>query len=125
MLKTTAKPKGYEDQVSKVIAQITKLGYSEIKADIDEYETPPQITNTASKVSYTPDVMAKKNEQKAYFEIANKNKDTNGLINKWKALSLLAEIKNGVFQIFVPYGHMNFTMQVLNDNKIEANVIKL
>ena len=69
--------------------------------------------------------MAVKKDSKAYFEIAHKNCDTDILIDKWKALSLLAEMKNGKFQIFVPYGHMNFTTQLLDENRISADVVKL
>lgn len=117
--------KDYTKLVGKVIEKVKRQGYSDIKADIDEYDTPPQIVNKTKNISFVPDVMAVKKDSKAYFEIAHKNCDTDVLINKWKALSLLAEMKNGKFQIFVPYGHMNFTTQLLDENHISADVVKL
>lgn len=125
MIKETKQFKGYTELVNQVIEKVKNQGYSEIKADIGEYDTPPQIINKSKNISFTPDVMATKKDSKAYFEIANKNCDTDILIDKWKALSVLAEMKNGKLQIFVPYGHMNFTTQLLHQNRISADIVKL
>ena len=125
MLKESRSTSSYNEKVQKVIDKVKKMGFSEIRADIDEYETPPKLISKSNNVDFIPDVVARKNGTKGYFEISKKEKDTNDLINKWSALSALANIKNGVFQIYVPHGHMKFTRELLTANDIDAEVIKL
>ncbi len=125
MLKDSRNTSSYDKKIQKVIDKVKKMGFNDIRADIDEYETPPKLINKSKKVDYIPDVVARKNGTKGYFEISKKEKDPNDLINKWSALSALANIKNGVFQIYVPHGHMKFTRELLTANEIDAEVIKL
>jgi hypothetical protein len=125
MLQEGRQDKDYEKLVNKVIERVKKQGYSDIKAVIDDYESPSKLINKNSNVDYLPDVTAQKNGEKGYFEIARKIKDTDKLVNKWKALSTLAEMRDGVFQVFVPHGHMKFTRELLDEHNINAQVFKI
>lgn len=125
MLKESKRDEAYEKMVSQIIERVKKQGYSDIRADINEYESPHKLIGQSKKISYTPDITGKKDDGLGYFEIAKKVQNTNELVNKWKALSLLADMKNGVFKVYVPHGHMKFTRELINDHNIKAEIVKL
>ena len=125
MLKNSRNNEKYLLKVNKVIDKVKKQGFTDIRADIEDYEKPPRLISKSKKIDFIPDVVARKNGTKGYFEISKKEKDTNDLINKWSALATLAEMKNGLFRIYVPHGHMKFTRQLLTAYDIKAEVIRL
>lgn len=125
MLQQTRSKTSYDELLSNVIEKIKKQGYDNIRADLSEYEAPFQLKGKTNDVNFTPDVTATKNEGKAYFEISSKTDNPNDLINKWKLLEMLARMKNGIFKIYVPHGHMKFTQEILKDHKIHAELVKL
>ncbi len=125
MLKHSRNEESYVKKVNRVIDQVKKQGFTDIRADIGDFERPPRLISKSRKLDFIPDVVARKNDTKGYFEISQKEKDTNNLINKWAALSTLADMKNGVFRIYVPHGHMKFTRQLLTAHEIKAEVIRL
>lgn len=125
MLKNSRNNQSYIDKVNKVIEKVKKQGYTDIRADVGDYEKPPRLIGKSNETDFVPDVVARKNGSKGYFEISKKEKETNDLVNKWSALSMLADMKKGVFRIYVPHGHMKFTRQLLTAYDIKAEVIKL
>lgn len=125
MLKQSRKSENYVEKVNKVIEKVKNQGFTDIRADIVNYDKPPRLISKSKKIDFIPDVVARKNGTKGYFEISKKEKDTNNLINKWTALSTLADMKNGIFRIYVPHGHMKFTRQLLTAYEIKAEVIRL
>lgn len=125
MLQQTRNKTSYNELLSTVIERVKKQGYDNIKADFSDYESPYQLIGQTKEVNFTPDVTATKNNGKAYFEISTKVDNPNDLINKWKLLETLASMKKGIFQIFVPHGHMKFTQELVRDNNINARVVKL
>ena len=125
MLQQSRSETTYNELLSSVIERVKKQGYENIKADLSDYESPYQLIGQTKEVNFTPDVTATKNNGKAYFEISTKMDNPNDLINKWKLLETLASMKKGVFQIFVPHGHMKFTQELVRDNNINARVVKL
>ncbi|MBR9997344.1 MAG: hypothetical protein KFF73_00165 [Cyclobacteriaceae bacterium] len=125
MLKNSRNKENYIEKVNRVIEKVKKQGFTDIRADVGNYERPPRLISKSREVDFIPDVVARKNGFKGYFEISKKEKDTNSLVNKWSALSMLANMKNGIFRIYVPHGHMKFTRQLLTAYDIKAEVIKL
>lgn len=125
MLQQTRSKTSYDELLSNVIEKIKKQGYDNIRADLSEYESPYQLIGQTKSVNFTPDVTATKNEGKAYFEISTKMENPNDLINKWKLLETLANMKSGTFKIFVPHGHMKFTQELIKNNNINAEIVKL
>lgn len=125
MLQQTRNKTSYEELVSTVIEEIKKQGYDNIRADLSDYEAPHQLVGKTNDVNFTPDVTATKNEGKAYFEISSKTDNPNDLINKWKLLETLAAMKNGIFKIFVPHGHMKFTQELIKNHNIHAELVKI
>ena len=125
MLQQTRSKISYDEVLTNVIEKVKKLGYNNIRADLTDYEAPHQLIGKTNNVNFTPDVTAEKNDGKAYFEIATKMDNPNELINKWKLLETLASMKNGIFQIYVPHGHMKFTQELIKDHNINAELLKI
>ncbi|MFT6866579.1 MAG: hypothetical protein ACJA08_001410 [Cyclobacteriaceae bacterium] len=115
----------YHKLLGDVIVKVKKQGYSDIRADLEDYEAPHQIIGKTNDVNFTPDITAMKDEGKAYFEIAQKIENTRELVNKWKLLETLAHMKKGVFQIYVPHGQMKFTQELILEHNIRAILIKI
>ncbi|MFY0606592.1 MAG: hypothetical protein JXR10_07750 [Cyclobacteriaceae bacterium] len=125
MLQETRSKTSYEELLTTVIESVKKQGFENIKADLGDYEQPYQLIGQTKDVNFTPDVSATKNDTRAYFEISTKMDNPNELINKWKLLETLANMKNGKFQIFVPHGHMKFTQELVKDHNINCEIKKL
>ena len=115
----------YQEKVEKVIQKVKRRGFEDIKASIDSYESPVKIISTSGDLAFVPDVTAKKYGNKAYFEISKRGGDAEQLASKWKLLSVLAELKRGVFKIFVPHGSMQHTLRIVNKHNIQAELIKI
>lgn len=125
MLEQSRQSVQYEKLLGDVIVKVKKQGYSDIRADLEEYETPTEIMGKTNDVNFTPDLTATKDEGKTYFEIAQKIENTRDLVNKWKLLETLAHMKKGTFQIFVPHGQMKFTQELVEAHNIKAKLIKM
>jgi len=116
----------YDTTLEKVIEQVEKSGFSEIKAEYKDFDKPAALVSQKDDMSYIPDATGVNAlGRKAYFEIGRKVKDTEKLASKWKLLETLANIKEGVFKIFVPHGSMKFTKEIVDKYQINAEIIKL
>ncbi len=126
MLKEFRKDDKYDDVLNKVLEKIEKSGFESIRADYDELEPPARLVGQSNEDVFIPDATAlTKNGSKAYFEISRKVEEPQKLVNKWKLLATLAELKNGVFKIFVPHGSMRFTKELVNRYNIKADLVKI
>lgn len=116
----------YDDTLSKVIKNIERQGYTDIRADIDSYEAPARLVSRTKDDEYIPDATAVNHYgDKYYFEISRRTKEPNKLVNKWKLLDTVARIKNGALKIFVPHGSMKFTQEIVKKHNIEAELVKI
>lgn len=103
-------------------------GFKNICAtDVESYEEPSNIVRQRDDETFTPMATARKNGSKYYFEVAEKpSKDERErLIQKWTLLAELAEIRNGKFQVFAPYGTFSFTKRVIENHSIDAEIVKI
>lgn len=125
MLESSRASVQYDKLLGDVIVKVKKQGYSDIRADIEEYEAPQEIMGKTNDVNFTPDLTAMKDDGKSYIEIAQKIDNTRELVNKWKLLETLSKMKKGTFQIFVPHGQMKFTQELLLEHKIDAKITKI
>lgn len=125
MLQQTRNKISYQEVLTHVVEKVKKQGYGDIRADLSECEPPHRLIGKTNNVNFTPDVSATKRDSTAYFEISTKLDNPRELINKWKLLEMLAEMKHGKFQIFVPPGHMKFTQELVKDYHITAEIVKL
>ncbi|UII19907.1 hypothetical protein [Fulvivirga ligni] len=126
MLKENREKTEYQERLEMVVDKIENLGFENIKADLPELETPGKLVNQNNKDVFVPDITAdSKSGRKAYFELSNKVKDTQKLVNKWKLLATMASIRDGIFQIFVPHGTMKFTKDLVSKYNIPVELVKL
>lgn len=113
------------DFLEETLTYLKNLGFENIKADIDGYESPKSYTKKGSDVSITPDIVAEKAGRKHYFEIGIKSEKPTLLKSKWRFLEVLSRMKDHRFKIVTRRGHYKFTQDMLDDLNLEKNLIKL
>jgi hypothetical protein len=107
------------------LSYLENLGYDNIKADIEGYETPKSYHKRGSDVTITPDIVAEKAGRKHYFEISLKSEEPILLKSKWRFLDVLTRMKDHKFRIITRRGHYKFTQDMLDDLNLDKNPIKL
>ena len=110
---------------NKIIDWANKKGFRNIKANIDEFESPVSYAATNKDLTYTPDVTVKKRTKKSYLEIALKSDNISQKVSKWKLLSTLAAIKGGQFILFAPKGNKAFTQRIIDKYNLNAELVYL
>lgn len=126
MLLTEDSRETYERMIDLVIPELKRKGYQNFKADHPDYEKPGAFTLRGNEsVQYMPDISAKKSGLTAFIEISSKTENTEQLVSKWKLLSKLVAIKQGVFAIIVPKGTIKFTREIMEKYDIEAELIRV
>jgi hypothetical protein len=111
--------------LKKAIQWAKKRGYSNIKANIDEFEQPTQFSKPNEDQPYTPDITGQKLGRKIYIEIATKTENMQRRISKWKLLSTLAEMKGGKLFLLAPRGHKAFVERQLKKYHLNAKLVYL
>ncbi len=107
------------------LSYLENLGYDNIKADVDGYETPKSYHKKGSDITITPDIVAEKAGRKHYFEISLKSEEPILLKSKWRFLDVLTRMKDHKFRIITRRGHYKFTQDMLDDLNLDKNPIKL
>ena len=108
------------------VSYLQNLGYENIKADIEGYETPKSYHKKGSDITITPDIVAEKEGRKHIFDISLKTSKTNLLKSKWIFLNTLSALKSHNFRLITTRGHYKFTDEMLNDiNLKDKKLIKL
>lgn len=111
--------------IQDTITYLENLGYENIKADIDGYETPTSFVKKGSDITITPDIVAEKANRKHYFDIALKSEAPKLLKSKWRFLEVLSRMKNHRFKLITKRGHYKFANEMLQDLNLDKNLIKL
>jgi len=109
----------------KAIDWAKKRGFSNIKANCEEYETPAQFNRQDEEDAFIPDITGLKTGGKSYIEIATKTENVSRKVSKWKLLSLLAARKGGKLFLLTPRGHKRFAEEVVKDHNLNAEVKSL
>jgi hypothetical protein len=114
------------DFLENSVSYLENLGYENIKADIEGYETPKSYHKKGTDVTITPDIVAEKEGRKHIFDISLKTSKTNLLKSKWLFLNTLSALKSHSFRLITTRGHYKFTDEMLNDiNLTDKKLIKL
>tara|TARA_R110002073_G_scaffold161723_4_gene317381 strand:+ start:3409 stop:3783 length:375 start_codon:yes stop_codon:yes gene_type:complete len=114
------------DFLKNSITYLQNLGYKNIKADMEGFETPKSYFKKGSNVSITPDIVAEKEGRKHIFDISLKTPRTNLLKSKWLFLDAFSILKSHSFKLITTRGHYKFTNEMLNDiNLTDKKLIKL
>lgn len=126
MLEANVESGKYQENIDRAVGYVENLGFENIRARYEGYDEPAALKMQGNeKKSFTPDITATKNGGKYYFEIADRTENTTEVVGKWKLMSTLANMKDGDFRIFVPYGSMKYTNEILEKKNIKAEIIKL
>jgi len=113
----------YTDELSSSITYLENLGYSNIKADLEGYESPKSYHKKGSEISVTPDIVAEKEGRKHIFDLSLKSEKPRLLKSKWLFLSTLSKIKSYRFRLITTRGHYKFSNETID--AINLDNIKL
>ena len=111
-----------DEYFEKAIDWAKKRGFSNIKANFEEYETPGQFNRQDEEDAFIPDITGLKTGGKSYIEIATKTGDVSRKISKWKLLSMLAARKGGKLFLLAPRGHKRFATELVKDHNLMAEI---
>lgn len=107
------------------LAYLERLGYENIQADIEGYETPKSYLKKGTDISITPNIVAEKAGRKHYFEMGLKCEKQTLLKSKWRFLDVLTRMRDDRFKVITRRGHYKFTQDMLDDLNLDKEPIKL
>lgn len=114
-----------EELIKKVLTTwVSRNGYSEIKANVEGYDTPSGLSNVDSDDVLVPDIMAQKRSGRWYIEVVKKDGDTERTVSKWKLLSILGKNKGGGLILIAPSGSFAFAERLTKKHDIPVRIIK-
>lgn len=113
----------YTAELSQSISYLENLGYSNIKADIEGYESPKSYHKKGSNIDVTPDIVAEKEGRKHIFDLSLKSQKPRLLKSKWLFLNTLSQLKSYRFRLITTKGHYKFTNETVDD--INLDTVKL
>ncbi len=109
----------------RAITWAKKHGFSNIKANTEDYEIPAGFTRKGETEAYVPDISGSKLGGKSYVEIALKTEDNDDQVSKYKLLSTMASIKSGKLYLLAPKGHKAYVDKMVKQYNISADVISI
>lgn len=116
----------YQEELSDSISYLENLGYNNIKADMDGYETPKSYLKKGSDVSVTPDIVAEKEGRRYLFDLSLKSVKPRLLKSKWLFLNTLSQIKSYRFRLITKRGHYKFSNEITDAINLDTvKIIKL
>jgi hypothetical protein len=116
----------YSDILSNSLTYLENIGFENIKADAEGYETPKSYHKRGSDIHITPDIVAEKEGRKHYFELSLKSEQPKLLKSKWLFLNTLSTMHSHRFKIITTRGHYKFTNEMLDDiNLNDKKLIKI
>lgn len=116
----------HKSLIEKTIEHLKDLGYTDIKADIQGYESPKSFEMQSRRLKLTPDIVSTDpNGKVQYIEVGVKSDYPIIVKSKWKFLNTLAELKNRGFRIISHRGHYSFTDNLIDDLALKQAAVKL
>jgi len=115
--------KKYSEELSNSISYLENLGYNNIKADLEGYETPKSYHKKGSDIDITPDIVAEKEGRKHIFDLSLKSEKPKLLKSKWLFLNTLSQLKSYRFRLITTRGHYKFTNETVD--AIHLDTVKL
>ena len=124
MQTTVALPMSKDDDLIKKILDsfVSRGGYTEVKANIEGYETPSALSNNDDRV--VPDITAMKRGGRWYIEIVRKDAEVEKTVSKWKLLATLGKSKSGGLILIAPSGQYAFAERLIKKHDIHAQIVK-
>lgn len=109
----------YTDILNSSINYLQQLGFEDIKADTDGFETPKSYSKKNSDIIIIPDIVAQKEGRQHIFELSLKSDKPKLLKSKWLFLDTLSKMKSYRFGLITTRGHIKFTNDMINDLNLE------
>jgi len=127
MMETVALPMSKDDDLIKKILDsfVSRGGYTEVKANIEGFETPSALSNKESEDRVVPDITALKRGGRWYIEVVRKDSEIEKTVSKWKLLSMLGKARNGGLILMAPSGQYAFAERLIKKHDITAKIIKM
>ena len=127
MMESVALPMTKDDDLIKKILDsfVSRGGYTEVKANIDGFETPSALSNKESEDRVVPDITALKRGGRWYIEVVRKDSEIEKTVSKWKLLSMLGKARNGGLILMAPSGQYAFAERLIKKHDIQAKIIKM
>ena len=125
MLQANVETSKFNESIAQATEYVQNLGFDNIRSRMEGFDDPAALRMLKEDKVFMPDITATKNEGKYYFEIADRTENKEEVAGKWKMMATLAEMKKGDLRIFVPYGSMKYTTEILDKKGIDASIIKL
>ena len=111
----------HQGLILKTIQHLEKIGHTDIKADIEGYESPTSFEMKKRGTTVTPDIVSTTpGGKKHYADLGVKSDEPVLLKSKWKFLQTLSEIKDRSFRVITHRGHYGFTDKLIG----EMNAVK-
>ena len=116
----------HKELIEKTIKYLEDHGYTDIKADIEGYESPKSFKMKSKDEDITPDIVAtNKNGKVQYIEVGVKSDQPNLLKTKWKLLDTLATMKNRAFRVVAHRGSYQFTDNLMKELDLQKSAVRL
>jgi len=127
MMESVALPMSKDDDLIKKILDsfVSRGGYTEVKANIEGFETPSALSNKESEDRVVPDITALKRGGRWYIEVVRKDSEVEKTVSKWKLLSMLGKARNGGLILMAPSGQYAFAERLIKKHDIHAKIIKM
>ena len=111
--------------LEKAIQWAKRKGMYEIKANVEEYETPSHFTKPGNDEPIIPDITGVQMGSKHYIEVALKSNDLRSMVSKYKLLDTMASMRGGSLYLLAPKGHKSYADGIVKDYSLNAKVIYL
>lgn len=111
----------------KALKWAERKGFTDIKANQDEYESPKKYLKQKGKdqEAFVPDLSGRKLGSKSFIEIVLKSDNMRRAVTKWKLLSTLAAMKRGRLYLLAPHGHRKYADELVKEHNISAQIISI
>ena len=109
----------------KAITWAQSKGFTDIKANTDDFESPSPITRVGEEDPIQPDMTGVAQGKKSYIEIAMKDDDKRALISKWKLFCTLVAMKGGKVYLLAGRGNKAFVNRIVEDYNLNATIVSI
>lgn len=107
------------------IKYLENRGYTNIKAEIDGYESPKGFQEQNSELVIAPHIVGERAGVKHYFNMSLKTENEELLRSKWKFFETITSMRQQRFNVFTKRGHFKFTEEMLDSLNLQKDYIKL
>jgi len=115
----------HDEIVKKVAEALIESGYKDVKADIDNYDTPAEIVWEKTNKGHIPDVRGKKDKEVIVEVETDDSINDDHTAGQWKLFSAYASQHDAEFMISVPEGSKEKAEKRLTELNISVSVLEV